>query len=293
MARVLVTGGAGSVGRDLTARLAAEGHAVRAMDLPSCDFHALEGLTNVEIVRGDITDDATMRAAVLGVDAVAHLAALLPPASERNRDLTWRVNVAGTRSLIAALRERAQGARLVFSSSVCVYGDTSADQPPIHASHPLRPLDVYGESKVAAEELVRQSGLTFTILRISGVAVAAFLAPPAVWPFTAEQRIEFVSCDDVVQALVACVTAPQTAGQALHIAGGSTWRMCGADYAARLNELLGLSPADARYSDRPGSFDWYDTEAAERLLRHRRTPFPAFLVQMERAIEEALGGDAG
>ncbi len=291
MARVLVTGGAGSVGRDLVARLAAEGHAVRAMDLPGCDYTPLESL-NVEIVRGDIGDASTVRAAVQGVDTAVHLAALLPPASERNRDLTWRVNVTGAQCLIAALRERTPTARLIFSSSVCVYGDTSTDEPPIRVSHPLRPLDAYGESKAAAEQLVRSSGLPYTILRISGVSVAAFLAPPAVWPFTAEQRLEFVNRDDVVGALAACIVSPQAVGRILHIAGGPTWQMRGADYAASLNEVLGLSSADARYNDCPGSFDWYDTEAAEHILHYQRTPFSAFLVQMEHAIEQALGSDA-
>ncbi|MBC7237792.1 MAG: NAD(P)-dependent oxidoreductase [Chloroflexi bacterium] len=293
MADILITGGAGSIGRALVQILSAEGHAVRVMDLPSCDFAFAEELPGVQVVRGDILDRALLSAAAAGVDVVLHLAALLPPLSERDRQATWRVNVEGTRALIAALREGGGRGHLVLSSSVCVYGDTSAgDHPPISTEHPCAPFDVYGESKVAAEEAVRESGLPFTILRISGVSVPAFLAPPDVWPFRADQRIEFVARDDVVAALAACVDNDKVIGRTLHVAGGATWRMLGQEYVARFNEVMGLDVQDAVYCPGPCAFDWYETTEAQQTLAYQKTTFAAFLQQLEAAIEEALGSSS-
>src|SRR5215211_5572714 len=82
---ILITGGAGSVGRSLVARCLADGHTVRVFDLPVCDFTGLEGEPGIEVVQGDITQMAAVTLAVQGVSAVMHLAAILPPASERNR----------------------------------------------------------------------------------------------------------------------------------------------------------------------------------------------------------------
>lgn len=288
--RILITGGAGSMGREVAIALAKQGRPVRVLDLPQCDFSALEGVAGLEIIRGSIVADEVLRRAVEGVGAVIHLAAILPPASERQREVTMQVNVEGTRRLIAALQEAAPQAHLIFSSSVCVYGDTSAAITPLPVTHPPRPIDLYGESKMLAEELVRSSGLPYTILRISGVAVAAFLAPPEVWPFMPQQRIEYVCRDDVVSALVACVEQAAVVGQTWHIAGGPTWRMCGQEYVARWNEVMGLDPDDALYLERPGTFDWYDTAAAQAILHYQNTPFEAFLELLGRAIEEALGG---
>src|SRR5215831_20073433 len=79
---ILITGGAGSVGRSLVARCRADGHTVRVFDLPVCDFTGLEGEPGIEVVRGDITQIATVTPAVQDVSAVMHLAAILPPASE-------------------------------------------------------------------------------------------------------------------------------------------------------------------------------------------------------------------
>src|SRR4029453_9565652 len=76
---ILITGGAGSVGRSLVARCRADGHTVRGFDLPICDFTGLEGEPGIGVVRGDITQMANVAQAVQGVSAIMHLAALLPP----------------------------------------------------------------------------------------------------------------------------------------------------------------------------------------------------------------------
>jgi nucleoside-diphosphate-sugar epimerase len=292
---VLVTGGAGSVGREVVLLLAERGHRVRVFDLPGCDFSPL-GSTEADIFEGDITDGDAVRQAAEGVDVALHLAALLPPNSERSKKATMAVNVQGTANLIAALEAGNPDARLVLSSSVCVYGDTSARQPPIGVDAPLQAVDIYAESKIEAERLAMASSLRCTVLRISGISVPAFLAPPAVWPFQAEQRIEFICRDDVVRALAACVAtsgeaaagaaAPRTT---LNIAGGPTWRMLGRAYVARFNEVMGLPPGEGQYSDRPGYFDWYDTAESQAALGYQQTTFEQFLERLDKAIEAAIG----
>jgi nucleoside-diphosphate-sugar epimerase len=283
----LVTGGAGSVGREVSLRLAARGHQVRVFDLPGCDFSPLRGAA--EVVTGDITDPSAVRPAAAGIDVALHLAAILPPHSERDREITLAVNVQGTANLIAALAEVSPDARLVLSSSVCVYGDTRARPPPVSVSSPLHASDVYAESKIGAERLVQAGPLAHTILRISGVSVPAFWAPPEVWPFCAEQRIEFICRADVVQALIACVEREDAPRRVYNVAGGPTWRMLGREYVSRFNEVMGLPPEDAQYDEEAGYFDWYDTEAAQATLGYQRTSFEQFIGLLDAAIEAALG----
>jgi len=285
---VLVTGGAGSVGQELALSLARAGHRVRVLDLPSRDCTALRA-KGIEALAGDIGDVDLLRRGVEGVDAVVHLAALLPPASERDRDLTLAVNVEGTRRLAKALWRENRCAHLILASSVCVYGDTTGEEPPIRVDHPRRPLHVYAESKIAAEDVILEAGLPYTILRISGIAVPALLEPPAVWPFRADQRIEFVCRTDVVAALAACVERPEARGRIWNVAGGSTWRMRGAAYVTPQYELLGVAPEEARYSDAPDAFDWYDTDEPQAVLGYQQTPFDGFLGLLRQAVEEAFG----
>ena len=284
---ILVTGGAGSLGLELVLNLARAGHRVRALDLPHCDFSAIEAQDRASAWPGSITDAVMMQKAVDGVDLVIHLAALLPPASELNRERTMAINVDGTGALLAALAGCAPDAHLVLASSVCVYGMPRQDAEIIDIARPTAPVDIYGESKVRAEELVRRSGLAHTILRISGIAVAAFLAPPEVWPFEADQPIEFVSRRDVQRALLGCVDAGP-ANATYHVAGGQSWRMTGRTYASAMNEALGLDAEDAAYLSQPGTFCWYDTAASQTWLGYQQTSFEQFRAFLEQAVADAL-----
>lgn len=287
---ILITGGAGSVGREAAACLVSHGHRVRLFDLPGSDFRPFAHMAQTEIVKGDIRDRDALEQAVSDVDVAIHLAALLPPGSERDREATMAINVGGTENIIAALESQRPGASLILSSSVCVYGDTSAVDPPIRASQPVQALDLYSESKIEAERRVTASQISTTVLRISGISVPAFLEPPPVWPFQADQRIEFICRSDVVAALVACAESEDLAGKTINVAGGSTWQMLGRDYVTRFNDVMGLPPEEARYSKQPGHFDWYDTGASQAILGYQQTSFLRFLEVLQQAIEEALGG---
>ena len=189
---VLITGGAGSVGRQLAGMFLAEGRPVRIFDLPFMDFSGLEDEPNVEIIKGDITDKESVSEAVRNVGGILHLAALLPPTSERDRDKTFAVNVEGTRNITEALKSHGSKATLVFTSSISTYGDTSKESDPIKITQPQDAIDIYAESKIAGEKILVGSGVNFVILRIASIAVPAFLEPPEPWPFTSDQRVEMV-----------------------------------------------------------------------------------------------------
>ena len=286
---VLITGGAGSVGRSLVSRLRHDERPVRVFDLPSMNYAGLDDVDGIEVVKGDITDADTVRRAVDGVEAVIHLAAILPPASERDRARTFAVNVDGTRHIVRALESLAPQATLVFSSSISTYGDTTQESPPVRVSHAQRAIDVYAESKIVGEQLLRDSPVGWVILRIAGIAVPAFQEPPALWPFLPEQRVELVHRDDVVTAIHHATTARAARGKIFNIAGGATWQMTGREYVGRLYDLMGVPPEEATFRTSPGWVDWYDTQESQQLLRYQNTPYGTFLAQIEAEIARLMG----
>jgi nucleoside-diphosphate-sugar epimerase len=286
---VLITGGAGSVGRILVSRLRHDERPVRVFDLPTMSYDGLDGVDGIEIVKGDITDLDTVRRAVDGVEAVIHLAAILPPASERDRARTFAVNVDGTRHIVRALESLAPQATLVFSSSISTYGDTTQESPPVRVSHTQRAIDVYAESKIVGEQLLRDSPVGWVILRIAGIAVPAFQEPPALWPFLPEQRVELVHRDDVVTAIHHATTARAARGKIFNIAGGVTWQMTGREYVERLYDLMGVPPEEATFRTSPGWVDWYDTQESQQLLRYQNTSYGTFLAQIEAEIARLMG----
>ncbi|NLF87774.1 SDR family NAD(P)-dependent oxidoreductase [Candidatus Bathyarchaeota archaeon] len=157
----LVTGGAGFIGSHLVDRLVAEGYFVKVIDdlstgqLSNIASHVESG--RVEFLKGDIRDQALIKKAVEGVDAVAHLAALTSvPFSMKNPDLVYDVNVSGSLNLIFAAIEAGVG-RFVFASSCAVYGDTKV--LPVSELAAFSPLSPYAESKLAIERCLRGLGL--------------------------------------------------------------------------------------------------------------------------------------
>ena len=293
MPAALVTGGAGRIGSQVCALLARAGYEVRAFDLPNVDWQAVTGVPGVNPFPGDLTAAADVRAAVQSVDVAVHLAALLPPLSEQDRARTTAVNVEGTRTLARTLLDAAPAARLVFSSSVVVYGDTTAVEPPVTLDRPLRPLSIYAESKVAAETVVRESGLRWSILRVSGVAVAEVLKPPDPWPFTRAQRIEYVLREDVARAVALVAQSDRLDGQVVHVSGGDAWRMTGRRYVLDYLEALGLPEEVASFLESSEAFDWYAPDAALAALGFQPAPYTEYLARLQAAVAAFLDGAKG
>jgi UDP-glucose 4-epimerase len=154
--RVLLTGGTGLVGSRLLPRLVDAGHDVRA--LVRREVALPDGVT---AVTGDLADAASLRPAVEGVDAIVHLAAVFRTDDE---DAIWRANLEGTRALLDATREHAPGARFVLASTSNVY-DADATRP-AREEDEATPTAAYPASKLAAERLLRDSGLAWSILRL-------------------------------------------------------------------------------------------------------------------------------
>jgi len=287
---VLVTGGAGSVGKRVVQRLRKGGYAVRVFDLPNMDYVDLEGVVGIEVLRGDITHLTSVQQAVEGVGAVIHLAALLPPTSEQRREFTFAVNMEGTARVAEALKQANPDAPLVFSSSVSTYGDTTGVKLLVTVDHPQQALDIYAESKITAERALLGSYPNAVILRISGISVPSIQSPPEVWPFMADQRIEFIHRDDVVTALCAAVGAERAKGHAFNIAGGRTWRTTGQAYVKDYYDLLGVPVEEARFQKQPGWCDWYDTEESQSILSYQNISYQAYLGQLRDEIEKMMQG---
>lgn len=164
----LITGGAGTLGQELAPLLTSEGWNVRSTDIRDVS------LPNVEFMQTDLRRPDDVRRAMEGVDDVFHAAAWhgMHLRDHPRRDF-WELNVDGTYNVLEAAVE-AGVASLVLSSTMGVYGSGSqpADDEPavrVHEALPLRPGDIYGQSKVMAERLVayfsRKHGLRAVALR--------------------------------------------------------------------------------------------------------------------------------
>ncbi len=219
MRRVLVTGGHGFVGTHLVDALLACGDRVRCLSRRAARSESLRG-KDVEIVPGDVRDPAAADRAVAGMDEVYHLAAL-------TRSLTPRemreVNVGGTARLLRAAIRHGLSGRFVLCSSLAAVGP-SKDGRPRDEESPFEPVTWYGESKAAAERLVRAASesLPTTIARPPTVygprerdLLALFRAAsrgiaPRMEP--SPRSLTVIYAEDLAEGLLAVARSPATRG---------------------------------------------------------------------------------
>lgn len=168
--RVLVTGATGFVGSAVARKLVGAGHDVRVLARASSNRQNVEGLA-LEVVVGDLTDRASLDAAMKGVTALFHVAAdyrLWVPDPDR----MYAINVEGTRNIMLAAAA-AGVARIVYTSSVATLG-LNADGSPADETTPVTIDDMIGHykrSKFLAERevsrLAREQDLPVVIVNPS------------------------------------------------------------------------------------------------------------------------------
>jgi len=241
--KVLLTGGAGFIGSHIAERLLAGGHSVVVLDnLYAGKMQNLKRCSddpNFRFIKGDIRDKKAVDAAIAGIDAVIHQAALTSvPLSIKNPKFVYSVNVAATTSLIESCVKN-EVARFVFASSSSVYG--AAKKMPVSENAPTRPLSPYGESKLHVEKYCQkfwdEHGLETVCLRYFNVygprqtagqyagVISRFFdrlrnkLPPIIYG-DGEQTRDFVYIDDVVEATILALDCEKAAGKILNIGTG-------------------------------------------------------------------------
>ncbi len=276
--RVLVTGAFGNIGRNAVDALLADGHEVRALRFGRGD-PALARIwcDRVKIIDGDLRERVKLPAeAVRGADAVVHLAYVIPPACLLDPAAARRTNVDGTRNLIDAVRAHAPSARFLFASSLDVFGRTAHLAPPRRAADPVEATDAYTEHKLACEAMVRESGLTWAIVRYADVPPIALRAPiPIMFEIPLAQRIEALHPSDAGLATARAVAADATWGRLWLVGGGRRCQLTYGEYLARFFAAMELGPPlpERAFSTRPYCTDWLDTDESERAFRYQRHGF--------------------
>ena len=151
--RVLVCGGAGYIGSNMTAMLNAERHEPVVFDNLSTGHRAAVG--HAEFVKGDLADYKLLVTTLkkYNIEAVMHFAAFIEVAESVRAPLKYyRNNLSNTQNLLSAM-EAAGVEKFVFSSSAAVYGIPEFSRGGITEDSPTKPINAYGQTKLAVERM--------------------------------------------------------------------------------------------------------------------------------------------
>jgi nucleoside-diphosphate-sugar epimerase len=214
--RILITGGAGYIGSVLAPTLLAGGHEVTVLDAfvfrqnSLCDCCQY---SSFEVVRGDCRDETLLRSLIAKADLIIPLAALVgAPLCDRDRFAAQSTNLEAVR-MLCRLASREQ--RIIFPTTNSGYGVGESAKACTEES-PLRPVSLYGLTKVQAEEIVMQRGnsLSFRLATVFGMSprmrldllvndfVYRAVTDRAVIVFEGHFRRNFIHVRDVVRAFL-------------------------------------------------------------------------------------------
>lgn len=212
--KALVTGANGFTGSHLVKLLVSKGHSAVGLVRRTSDLSRLDGL-DVQLVNGDITNTDVLKYAMTDVDVVFHIAACVDLGIVDAARME-RVNVEGTRQVLAAVRAQSKLPKLVYCSTIGIYGDTAGQVIDETYQRTQKGFSsAYDETKFKAQQLVNQH-VTDGFMAVSvmpggifgaddphfGPVIKLFLKGRLpIWP-GCDRITGIVHVDDLVQAMV-------------------------------------------------------------------------------------------
>ncbi len=311
--RALLTGAFGGVGEWTIQELIELGYEVTCFDVPTPanqkKAKKLARHHEFSSVWGDLTDPECVQSVMQSVrpNVVVHGAAIIPPLTIQRPELAHKVNVEGTRNLVAAARDlvgQHSGVlrRFVLVSSYSILGPSNphTDPAPWNSETPVNPQDDYGRQKLEAETIVQQCGLEWTIVRLCAVFPLASTGASAdafrfsfLLPY--DRREQAIDVRDAALAIANAATVDPAACRIFVVGGGEGWQGRGGDFANAMMKNLGIPPIGRKaYRQADPAIDtswyyenWVDTQESERVLNYQRSSFQSFLADCRKAAGPA------
>ena len=245
--KILLTGASGNIGFLVFKELLRNNgnYKIRLLVLGSrSDKQLFNPYKNrVDIIWGDLRDPKTVSVAVYGVDVVIHLGAIIPPMADEKPLLAEQVNVRGTQNIVNAIKLQDKPVKLIFSSSISVYGDRVND-PWIKVGDPLIPSkgDEYAITKINAEKIIKSSDIEWTIFRLSAITNPHYKFSPIFFHVPLETSMEWCSAEGVAKCLVNAISSNEIWGKVYNLGGGEKWRITYRDFVEIALKTFGINP---------------------------------------------------
>jgi nucleoside-diphosphate-sugar epimerase len=281
---ILVTGGFGNVGHAIIHELLNRSHRVCVFELKNKKTlkHARKYGKKIEVYWGNLLDPASLKIALKDVDVIIHLASIIPPLSESNKELCEKVNVGGTKNLIEEIQLSTKVPPIIFTSSATVMGPTQNQEPPISPYASPNPQSNYTQSKVDAEKLLHLSSLHYCICRFSAVLstfiMGDFKVLKEAFEMPLDNRVEMVLDLDLAVAIANAaelMTKEDTLnGKILNIGGGEDYQRYARNLTQDLFVIMGIGRLDENcYTKKDYFLDWLDTSESQALLKFQNHSF--------------------
>jgi nucleoside-diphosphate-sugar epimerase len=288
--KVLLTGAFGNFGTTTLRSLLEQGHEVRCFDLQtSANQKTAANFKNrIETIWGDVRNPDDLAKAVHDRDVVIHLAFIVDMLkSDEQPEWAREINVGGTKTLLDVMNGHSKPNKIIFASSISVFGHTQHLDPPRTLSDPVQPTSTYTRHKVECEELIKNSDLDWSILRIAfSPPEAAGKFDPVLFDLELDSRLEYVHPRDVGLAVTNAVSSTEISGKTLLVGGGPNCQVYYRDFIRQLTDALGIQPlpGDAFALPPSSPLDWVDSTESQRLLNYQKHSFEDYIKEIPASM---------
>lgn len=292
--QILITGATGAIGSALLTELYArvQPEQISVLIRPSGKARKLLArFPGISAQMGSVNDEQCLAKVCAGKDVIFHLAGIIPPQFDKNPELGFRSNVEGTRSMVRAIQQHAPNAHLFFASSVAVYGDR-LKTPMISVNDELPEYipSNYAMSKIAAEEIIRSSGIRWTIFRLSAImGIGNHKISGIIFHVPLETPLEIATVKDTARAFALAPGHLDTLqGRVFNLAGGEPCRITYEGFMSRAFSHFGLGKVDfPEYSFARANFHcgyFSDSDELEHILRFRSDDLDSYFQEFGASV---------
>lgn len=232
---------------------------------------------------GDLADVKYVEEIVKNQDLIIHLAYQLPPITQKNLIRSEKTNLEGTRNIIDIAKKQEKPPRIIFASSVSIYGDTRDKSQPLPLNTEFNPADKYAKNKVECMKMIEKSGLEYSFFVIASVVrVDGLIIDPKMFDVPLDTPFELIHPIDIGEAFYNAISSEKIWNQLLHIGGG---KHCRANYKEFLDismERMGLGPLpEGAFGGNLYHTSYLNSEKSNELLDYQKHTLFDILIDIE------------
>ena len=225
-------------------------------------------------------------------DVVIHVAAALPDVAFENPEIVVSTNVGGTQNVISAMENQTNSPKLIYTSSVAVYGDRRKN-PIIKLADPIDEdtKDIYTSTKIETERLVRESKLDYVIFRVSYVVATDVIKfRPVMFFIALHTYLEAIHAKDVGLALVNAIESNEIWNNTFNLGGGKQCQTLYRDNINDMFEIMGFGrdflpdEAFSNHHSHCGFFDDHEMSFLQSILKFQNLTLEDFYEEVRKWI---------
>lgn len=245
MKKILVTGAAGTIGLQVIRFLLSEGkYEITVLELRTKNvYKRLKHFRKrINIVYGDVNDDAIVDALIKDHDVVIHLAGVLPPLANVRDDLCEEIDYNGTKTIVDSIKNYNPDCYFLYASSTSVYGkQRDYKNITLKTEKNIDEYDYYSKCKLKCEEYIKDNLKNYSIFRLAYV-LGDPLKEGIIYNVPLDCNMEVLSSEDIGYAFSCAIDYLKKLNKkTFNVSGGEKFRTTYKDYLIQIFSSYGLS----------------------------------------------------